>query len=490
MWIDLNTVEQSPFSDEYDACICGSGPAGMAVAQKLIAKGARILMLEAGGMEPTVESQDIYQGESIGPLTYYGVEACRLRYFGGTSNHWTGLCGLFNPIDFEDRDIWDLPGWPISYDDTYSRLEDAMAFLDLEQGSLAQREEKSWFSNRFRPAGYAFSKPTRVGEKFEAPLKEASNAHVAINANVTGLQLSESGSRIANLTVQNYSNQSFTISAKHFVLAFGALENARFLLNAQKGHKGAAGAGHEMVGRCFMEHFGVTLGRFIPTDSSLAKRPDFLLLNPLDDIATKRGLGSSAVTMTPGGKPSFYGRLAPLRRMSRNITCSNDVLLQRARAKNDIICDGDGMVTTIMEQTPNMLSRITLDDSKTDQFKQARLQLDWRITEQDQKTVYGMAEELGIALAENGLARLRIADDVRDGSADLGFHCHQMGTTRMSIDPRHGVVNTNSTVHGIENLHIGGSSVFSTGGGVNPTLTIVALALRLGDHLASKLGLH
>ncbi len=490
MWIDLNSVETSPFSGEYDACICGSGPAGMAVAQKLIAKGARVLLLEAGGMEPTVESQEVYQGESIGPLTYYGVEACRLRYFGGTSNHWTGLCGLFNPIDFEDRDIWDLPGWPISYDETYSRLDEAMAFLDLEPGSLARREEPSWMSNRFRTGGYAFSKPTRVGEKFETPLKEATNVDVAINANVTGLQLNENGARITGLTVQNYSNQSFNVSAKHFVLAFGALENARFLLNAHKENAGAAGAGHDMVGRCFMEHFDVTLGRFIPTDSSLAKRADILLLNPTDDLASRRALGSSVVTMTPGGKPAFYGRLAPLRRMKRNITCGNDLFLQMARAKNDIICDGDGMVTTIMEQSPNILSRITLNDAQNDQFGKARLKLDWQITEQDQKTIYGMAEELGKALAENGLARLRIADDVRDGNADLGFHCHQMGTTRMSTDPRHGVVDANSTVHGIENLHIGGSSVFSTGGGVNPTLTIVALALRLGDHLGIKLALN
>ena len=484
MWIDLNTIETSPFAGEYDACICGSGPAGMAVAQKLIAKGARVLLLEAGGMEPTVESQAVYQGESVGPLTYYGVEACRLRYFGGTSNHWTGRCGVFDPLDFEQRDIWELPGWPIAYEDAYEYLDEALIFLDLKPGDVDRRQEPDWVRGRMVPSGFAWSKPTRVGEKFASSLKAADNVDVALNANVTGLNFAPGGDRIESITVENYGGGKFTVAAQNFVIAFGALENARFLLNAGLGER------LDMVGRCFMEHFGVTLGRFIPTSETLSKRTENVSLNPSPDIARNKKLGNAVVTLTPGGAPKFYGRLAPLRRMRRNITCGNDMLLQMARAKNDILCDGDGMVTTIMEQTPNMMSRVTLDGAKTDQFGKARLQLDWRITEQDQRTVYGMAKEIGKAMAENGLARLRIADDLRDGGAELGFHCHQMGTTRMSSDPRHGVVDENSTVHGIENLHIGGSSVFSTGGGVNPTLTIVALALRLGDHLGSKLALN
>ena len=489
MWVDLNQVEQSPFDGMYDVCVCGSGPAGMATAQKLIQQGARVLLLEAGGMEITAESQAVYQGESVGPQTYYGIEGCRLRYFGGTSNHWTGRCGVFDPLDFEQRPIWSLPGWPIDYDDAYRHLDDALNFLDLKPADINRREEKDWPRNRFLPSGYAFSKPTRVGEKFEGALKSAANADVAINANVSGVILNENGSTVTGLTVQNYNNDQFTVSAKHFVLAFGALENARFLLNARQQNPAAAGTGHDMVGRCFMEHFGVTLGRFIPINKSFWNRSANLSLNLSTNIARTQNIGTAVVTMTSSGAPAFFGRLAPLRRFNRNMTCSNDFLLGMARKNDDIVCDGDGLVTTITEQVPNTASRVTLNPDQTDQFGTARLKLDWRITDQDLKTINGTAQELGKALAESGLARLRIPEGLHDGEVELGFHCHQMGTTRMSSTPQHGVVDQQSTVHGIENLHIGGSSVFSTGGGINPTLTIVALALRLGEHLGKKLGL-
>ena len=70
---------------------------------------------------------------------------------------------------------------------------------------------------------------------------------------------------------------------------------------------------------------------------------------------------------------------------------------------------------------------------------------------------------------------------------DLGWGHHHMGTTRMNASPRFGVVDSDCAVHGVEGLYVAGSSVFPTGGYVNPTLTIVALAIRLADHLRDKL---
>jgi choline dehydrogenase-like flavoprotein len=105
---------------------------------------------------------------------------------------------------------------------------------------------------------------------------------------------------------------------------------------------------------------------------------------------------------------------------------------------------------------------------------------------QDLKTISGLAEEVGKAIAEQNHGRFKIADDILAGAPVPGFHCHQMGTTRMSADPKFGVVDSNCRVHGMKNLYVAGSSVFPTGGGVNPTVTVVALALRLGEHLAAQ----
>jgi len=96
----------------FDVCVCGSGPAGMTVARTLAAAGRHVALLEAGGLELSEASAAIYEGINAG-RPYGGLDACRLRYFGGTSNHWAGRCGLFDPVDFEKRDYHGLPGWPI-----------------------------------------------------------------------------------------------------------------------------------------------------------------------------------------------------------------------------------------------------------------------------------------------------------------------------------------------------------------------------------------
>ena len=128
-----------------------------------------------------------------------------------------------------------------------------------------------------------------------------------------------------------------------------------------------------------------------------------------------------------------------------------------------------------------------LDKSARDQFGQFRIAVDWRVSGQDVATITGLAEEIGKAFAEQNVARLQISDDIRAGRPRPGFDCHQMGTTRMSSSPKDGVVDADLKVHGMRNLHIAGASVYPTGGGINPTLTLTCLALRLGEHLATRI---
>ncbi len=107
-----------------------------------------------------------------------------------------------------------------------------------------------------------------------------------------------------------------------------------------------------------------------------------------------------------------------------------------------------------------------------------------------------MRYEMGFALSDeaqrkhqllNATAAAWVTDTKPIGEADLSGNYHFIGATRMSPDPRDGVVNANCKVHGVDNLYVAGCSVFPTGGHANPTLTIVALAIRLADHLRSRL---
>lgn len=480
MIVDLAASETSPFDGVYDLCVCGSGPAGMTVAREGAAGGLRVLLLEAGGFDLSAASQDIYKATSVGPLPYYGVESCRLRYFGGTSGHWAGRCAILEPHDFEARDIWDgLPGWPISHEEAYRRLDDARDILDIADQSLAPRREPKWRSDRLRPSGFARSAPTRFGDKFRAELKESGRITVALNANVLALGLSEDKTAVTSVEIADWRDRRFTVSARRTVLAFGSLENARFLLNTAALKGAAIGGQGDFAGCCFMEHFDIVLGRFVADQSSIWRRDGALSVTLSGAAARRRGIGSAVVSLAPNAEPRHYGRLAPIRALINDVQCALG-----SPDSRDNICSGDGLATDIIEQTPNRDSRVTLDRSSQDRFGHFHINVDWRLSAQDVRTITGLAEEVGKAIAEQNHGRFKIADDILAGAPVPGFHCHQMGTTRMAADPKFGVVDADCRVHGVKNLYIAGSSVFPTGGGANPTVTVVALALRLGEHLA------
>jgi choline dehydrogenase-like flavoprotein len=480
MIIDLDVAGADPFEGVYDLCVCGSGPAGMTVAREAAASGLRVVLLEAGGFDVSERSQEIYKATSVGPLAYYGVESCRLRVFGGTSGHWAGRCAILDPLDFEERDIWGgLPGWPISHEEAYRRLDDARDILDIADQSLAPRREPRWRSDRFGTSGFARSAPTRFGQKFREELKSAPRLTAALNANVVSLDLSEDKSVVTAVEVADWRGRRFKVAARRTVIAFGSLENARFLLNMAALKNAPIGDQGGFVGRCFMEHFDIVLGRFSAERSPIWLRDEALSVSLSPGAAKRRGIGSAVVSLQPNGAPRHFGRLAPVRSLINDFQCAVG-----SSDKRGNICAGDGIATDIIEQTPNRDSRVTLDERSKDRFGHFRINVDWRLAAQDVKTIVALAEEIGKAIAEQNHGRFRIADEILAGAPVPGFHCHQMGTTRMSADPKFGVVDGNCRVHGAKNLYIAGSSVFPTGGGANPTTTVVALALRLGEHLA------
>jgi choline dehydrogenase-like flavoprotein len=146
-------------------------------------------------------------------------------------------------------------------------------------------------------------------------------------------------------------------------------------------------------------------------------------------------------------------------------------------------------LTTRQEQAPNPDSRVTLSTEK-DALGLPRARLDWQLTELDKRTMRTFYQVLGREMGRTGTGRVQIRDwllsDDRTWPSFVSGGWHHMGTTRMSGDPKQGVVDANSRVHGLANLYIGGASVFPTAGAVNPTLTLVAMSLRLADHLKAS----
>ncbi len=483
MLIDLNLVSDALKLKSYDVCICGSGPAGITLARTLAAKGKTVALLEGGSLAYTEESQTLYEGKSTGINDWDAVKNCRLRFFGGTSNHWSGLCSYFDDTDFEARTDG-FSGWPISRAEAYKHFDAAKQVLDLPKNAFLNPPK--WQGSNFKSFVSAMSPPTRFNVKYQDELKKSARIDLFIHANLTNIQLHDNLQVVKYLEVTNNKKTKLLFTAKHFVLAMGTIENARMLLASNKQMKQGVGNQNDMVGRCYMEHFNIGYGRFTAEDNPVWKNGK-ITLNPSAALIKRAKIGNAVISFDPSFKVVSYGRTRALKQSLRNLICKSENATDLSRKLVDFNCDGDGFITSMIEQSPNLDSRVTLDKA-ADYFGVPKVILNWEFNKNDLHTIRTVGLEAAKEMARMGVARVQLADYILDENLplkDIGHHCHQMGTTRMSANPKHGVVNENLQVHGINNLFVAGSSVFPTGGGCNPTFTLTMLALRLSEHITS-----
>lgn len=482
MIYDFNSYDKQLSSKHYDVCICGAGAAGITLAKTLAEKGKSVALLEAGGKGYSQQSQDCYQGENVG-ITYY-LESVRLRFLGGTTNHWTGRCRPFVEEDFLPRVVNGLPGWPIKYNDMSRYLADAKKILDLPENNTFNLAYGTVpiVSNSFEPDESIVSKPVRFGEKYAEFLSQSPNIDLIINANTTEIKLMSDLKTVEKVIVKTFSGKEESIAASKYILSMGAVENARILLSSNKQIKEGIGNKTDMVGRCFMEHFNVDMGSFI---ASPGKWKDSLRMEyftkPSYSYANK--LGMANVTFYITSKLKAYGRTKEIKKLFNRLSCSlgaSDEL--QFLYKHD--CLGDGKLSSLCEQFPYKKSRVTLSQDR-DELGVQRVILDWRMSLDDERSIRKIVIEVAKEFAKNDLGRVKLASYILDEKSSIptSIHSHQMGTTRMATRPEDGVVDENCRVFGTKNLYIAGSSVFSTGGGGNPTMPIIQLALRLGEHL-------
>jgi choline dehydrogenase-like flavoprotein len=454
--------------------------------------------------------------------------------------------GPLDPVDFERRDWLPYSGWPFGrahLDPYYERAHATFGLgpfrYDAEHWGDDRARPLPVAPETFTTDVWTFVRQDVFTKELPEALGRSGNVSVYLWANVVEIETDENAANVTALRAACLDGNAFRVSARIFVLAAGGMENARLLLLSDRVQRGGLGNGHNVVGRFFTEHQPIHGGTLYPTERSLLDRlalydvrqvrgvPVIGKLTLREEVARREQLLGFSVALLPKhpryrkARQEYVDSFATLVRAAargrvakdagahlRNVIEGWDYVAARAlhKASGGRLFDGfdagPDMLTgggwsaagdasrkfsvidvhLHVEQAPHPENRVMLAADR-DALGCRRTHLHWLWRERDIDSVRRGQRLLADGFRRAGIGEYHVAEEngrpVLDAS---GLH-HHMGTTRMHADPKQGVVDADSRVHGTSNLYVAGYSVFPTGGYINPTLTVMAMCIRLGDHL-------
>jgi choline dehydrogenase-like flavoprotein len=460
-------------------------------------------------------------------------------------------CGPLDPVDFEPRSGMPDMGWPFDrqhLDPYYERAQEVCGLGPYEYRAAAwasaEAPEFPVDEGLIETTVWQFGSQARFVSRYPAELKRSTTVTVLLHANVTEVEATPAGTSVTGVRVATLGGNRFTVAAQVVILATGGLENARLLLLSDRVHRRGLGNDRDLVGRYFMEHPIVYAGRLVPFRRSVFDRASLYdvrrqkgtvvmaKLGLTGDTLRREGLLNSCLLLLPahgthkpeaieslkyllaasarGRRPDALAR--HLRTIGRGLDFVALSILRRITRQKTLfpfIDWGPGMTQgagwsdwtektrrfsvfdayLLTEQPPMPRNRVRLG-SAVDALGCRRLELDWQWDDISRRSVLATERLLDRGLRARGFGRLDRARDDAGGPVLLyPAQHHHLGTTRMHADPARGVLDGHGRVHGVENLFVTGGSAFPTGGYINPTLTIAALALRLADHVRGRLRL-
>jgi choline dehydrogenase-like flavoprotein len=528
-----------------DVCIVGAGPAGISLALSLAGQGLEIVLLESGRSDLHAATQSLYLGEVADDKLHSPPDKYRQRRLGGSSAIWGGRCMPCDAIDFERREWIDGSGWPISLEDLLpfypeaNRLAEAGRFAyDATNafGPDAPPMFKGFHSDVVRTDGLErFSCPTNFGARYARRLKVAPDIRVVLGANCTALRTASGERRLREVEAATLEGRRFFVEARATVLAAGGLETARLLLANNLGNE------HDVVGRYYMCHIAGNVGSLVMAGPTSNVRHGYEM-SP-EGIYCRRRISIAQSEQRRHGLANAVGRLHFPRITDprhRNGVLSGLYLARRfisyeyGKRLNDGTAPTPGLQarhfwnvvsdpldtagflahwvtkrtlaerkfpSVILrnrsnrfslemhgEQAPRASSRVTLTD-KRDVLGLPQLRIDWRWGRDDVDSVRRTLDLVAQEVERTGIGKLTYERETLE--EDLlrfgAYGGHHIGTARMGTDARTSVVDADCRVHSMDNLFVAGSAVFPTSSQANPTLTLIAMSLRLGRHLAQRL---
>lgn len=514
MHIDLDQLETAD-SLHSPICVIGAGIAGLMLAQRLARRGMEVCVLEAGGLEPEDRSQALYQAEM--PATQHlGSTQGRFRTFGGSSTRWGGQLLPFSEDIFTPAAGSPSLPWPIAESEIkgyYQEIQNVMhlgplPFTDDLLPALGHKPAGFTSEIRLRYSKWApFSKRNlahTVGRECLADLR----IKVFTHANVATLE--GDGERITSARVLDYRGRTFEFRADQFVVAAGTIESSRLLLASP-----SVPNEHDQLGRFFHDHVALhaavlpaparrqilaRLGPFFVNgvlhtckmEATSVLQREHGLLAVMAHIAVQEPKDSGIdavrnllVSIQRGNLTTAFARnLLPMLRGCGDVVrllWFSKVLRRRAVSKRAVV-----WLNIDMEQAASPANRVRLSDNR-DALGLRKAVVEWRVSDAEYETARKFAHIIKQQLQTAGFTALDWTPGLLEGvRPEMVDSYHSMGGLRMGLDARTSVVDTDLKVHGVENLHVASCAVFPSGGSSNPTFTLMALALRLGDHLQVK----
>jgi choline dehydrogenase-like flavoprotein len=515
--------------EAYDVIIIGTGAGGGTLARRLAPSGKRILLLERGDWLPREPAnwlaQDVFvDNRYVSPETWYDERGRsfqpQVHYFvGGATKLYGAALYRLRPEDFGELRHHDgvSPSWPIGYDEIepyYSRAEQLYEVHgargeDPTEGSasapypfpavshepriqqLADDLEAAGHHPFHAPCGVRLAESNMpysvcvrcqncdgfacaVHGKSDAevlgvrPALEHENVTLLTNARATKLETNEAGTAVTAVVVER-DGTTERYSADIVAVACGAANTAALLLSsANDKHPAGLANGSDQVGRNYMFHASqAVLALSREENPTIFQKTlglnDFYFGSDEHDypLGNIQMVGKSQAPMFHGEKP-VETKLAPHWTLERIARHAIDFWLSTEdlpRPENRVTVDGDGRVTLAYVATN--------DVPKQELYKKLRALLGKLRMEPDH--LFRRFAYLKTEIPVAGCA-------------------HQAGTCRFGADPATSVLNADCRAHEVDNLYVVDTSVFPSIGAVNPALTAMANALRVGDHLVERMG--
>lgn len=530
----------------HDICVVGTGPVGISLALDLARSGRSVLLLESGDLRATQRAQRLSDADIVDTRVHVPMDVAVHRGLGGASNLWGGRCVPLEPIDFEPRAAIPHSGWPISMSDLADFLPQACSYIDCGAPVFENRPAdfpRADLDFRFERIE-RWSKQPRFDVMYARVLRENPLIDLRMCATVTGMTFQTDG-RVATLRLRGPGDSAASVKARAFVLAAGGLENTRLLLAAREHDDGRFGGEDGPLGRYYMGHlYGIVAEMVLDSpkiDAAIDYFPGpdgyYIRRRFTPSAELQRRMGLSNVSFWPDypliRDPAHRNGIMSLAYLALSVPLLGRMMIAESIRQNyvgEIVHRGPHIMNVLRdlprtsaflpsflyhryiashprpgffrrdprrryavrfhaEHVPSATSRVRLSNRR-DAHGVPRLSIDMRYSNDDVAPLIRSHECFADWLSRNGIGKMSWLVPPEERASLILSQCydghHQIGTTRMGESPRTGVVDKNCRVFGSANLFVAGSSVFPTSGEANPTLSAVALALRLAQHLVGE----